>query len=333
MTGMRYLPGCPTPFAFAASRNVAAVFVSDQWRPHPNLLLDGGVRLQAGFGQLAYDPVLLYAGSVVWRFLNDWHFKANFSEGFRPPVFNNLMSYGGAVQFPGNLNIKSELSQAVQGEINGRVLRNYRKIRELTLRADYSYTTLDNLIIVDGGHYSNAGKRGISSAEFLARVYLKGDHNLQLGYTYLSIADERNGMLLYTPNHWFVINSSFNLLRDRVDLVNTLYVAGAAEDPNRLPHVNLSTCVPGPRNADNCGADASVADITLDRLPAVALWNIGLRWRNAFAENLELSAYVYNALDQHWYGPDALYDLSPQLQTLPYPGAGRSALVSARYRF
>src|SRR5262249_39727978 len=159
-----------------------------------------------------------FSGTTVWNFIPGWHLKANFSQGFRPPVFANTSVNGAAVNLGGNPNLKNEFSSAGQGEINARVLRNVRKVRELTMRVDYSYTRIDNLIVVNNGGYQNSGNRGINSAEFLGRLYLRGDHSFQLGYTFLQVVDDIKGIGRYTPNHWFTLNATVNLIRDRLNL-------------------------------------------------------------------------------------------------------------------
>jgi outer membrane receptor protein involved in Fe transport len=329
-TGTTYVPQCPVPFLFPANREVAAAFISDQFRPVPSVTLDGGARIQAGFGQRSYDPLALFSGTIVWNFIPGWHLKANFSQGFRPPVFSNTNTNGSGVQLGGNPNLQNERSNAAQGEINARILRNVRKVRELTMRADYSFSRIDNLIAVQNGVYVNSGARAINSAEFLARLYLRGDHTIQLGYTYLQVQDDQLGFTRFTPNHWFTLNANFNVVRDKLDVVSTLRFSGAAEDPNRLP-VGLTNCV-GAMNTTNCESTAAASNITLDRLPAIANWNLGMRWRNV-VENVDLSAFVYNVLDQHWFFPDAFYALSPQLELQPYPGPGRNFFAKVAYRF
>ena len=329
-TGTTYQAQCPVAFLFPASREVAAAFISDQFRPIPTVTLDGGARVQAGFGDRAYDALALFSGTVVWNFIPGWHLKANFSQGFRPPVFSNTNTNGAAVNLGGNPNLQNERSNAAQGEINARILRNVRKVRELTVRADYSFTRVDNLIVLNNGVYQNAGKRAINSGEFLGRLYLRGDHTIQLGYTFLQIQDDALGTGRFTPNHWFTLNANFNVLRDKLDVVSTLWLTGAAEDPNRLPG-QLTGCI-GPLSPANCASTALTSNITLDRLPAIANWNLGLRWRNVI-DNVDLSAFVYNVLDQHWYFADAFYALSPQLELQPYPGPGRSFFAKANYRF
>ena len=46
---------CPRTFINDASRFVGAVYVDAQWRPLRSISIDGGVRLQKGFGQRPYD--------------------------------------------------------------------------------------------------------------------------------------------------------------------------------------------------------------------------------------------------------------------------------------
>jgi outer membrane receptor protein involved in Fe transport len=312
--GTTYVPQCPVPLVFPASREVGAAFVVDRWAPHRLVSFDAGARLQAGFGERPYDPVTLLSASFVWQFAPAWHLKLNYAEGFRPPVFNNTDSNGDAIQYGGNRYIKNEFSRAGQSEINARLLRNVRKVRELTLRADYSYNVLDQTIVIENGHYLNGGQRGMSSAEFLARLELKGDHSIQLGYTYLSVVDQLTGFIRTAPNHWFTVQSTFGLIREHMELVNTLTFAGAAEDPNRLPRPS------------EIGADARTSDLAFDRVPAVGLWNVGLRVKNVpFGPgHAEIEAFAYNVLDQHWYQQDPLNDLSPYIEHQPYPGFGRS---------
>jgi len=318
---------------------VAAAFVSDQWRPHPTLLLDAGARIQAAFGHRPYDPLALFSSSLVWNFVPQWHLKANFSQGFRPPVFFNTAANNAAVNLGASANLKNETSNAVQGEVNARVLRNVRAIRELTVRADYSYTKIDNLIVLTNGVYNNAGERGIQSAEFLGRLYLHGDHQIQVGYTFLQIADSLNGAGRFIPNHWFTINAAYSLIPERLELISTLWLASAAEDPNRIPggtpYSSNNQCDPTmpAKTGLSCGGDAISSNIVVDRLPAIANWNLGARWKGALGiENLELTGFAYNVLDQRFYYHDAFSEPNPQLEFQPYPGAAFSFFANARYR-
>ncbi len=321
-----YLPDCPLPFISGANRTVLALYLSDQFRPVPRLVFDAGVRYQAGLGLRGYQGAngggngeFLGNVSVVWNFHADLHLKANYATGFRPPVFNNTDSYGPAVQFSGNKNLTNERSQAFQAEWNGRLLKNIAAIRELQLRADYSYTQLDSLIVISGGSYSNINpttgqptRRAIHSVEAAGRLYLK-DHVISAGYTFLHITTDDRGLLRSIPQHWLSLGAVFSLIPGLLEANATLNVVGSYDDPNRFRSVVLpdgSTAAP-------------FADLTFDRLPPQAILNVGLR--ATFLQNrLWVSGNVYNALNQHYYHPDVFYDLTPTLETSPTPAPGYS---------
>ncbi len=207
------LPHCPRQFDNDASRGVGAVYLSAQWRPLQKLTFDGGVRIQKGFGPRPYDLTPLYSGAIVWNFLPDFHLKANYTTGFRPPAFQSTESSLGGLNYGGKPNLKTETSQSFQGEVNARLLRNVRKVRELELRIDYSYTFLDRLITIHQGSYGNTGKRAIHSVEGYAKLYLNGDHFLQASYTYLYGTQSDSGVQRNVPNHWFSLGASFNVIK------------------------------------------------------------------------------------------------------------------------
>src|SRR5262249_56814438 len=120
--------------------------------------LDAGVRGQVAprsLGKRGYDPVPLGWAAIVYEFIPDWHVKLNVTQGFRPPVLNNTDSNGQAVELAGNPNLKVETSTAFQAEVNARLLKGKRRIRELDVRADVSYTRLDNYISVHDGRDTN----------------------------------------------------------------------------------------------------------------------------------------------------------------------------------
>ena len=127
-------------------------------------------------GSLSYALNTTLAATIVWKFLPNWHLKLNYAEGFRPPVFNNTTSNGEDVQIGGNPNLTVETSNATQAEINARIFKGERRIRELSFRVDGSYTRVNNLIQVSSGNYGNSGDRGLLSFEFLGKLYLTGDH-------------------------------------------------------------------------------------------------------------------------------------------------------------
>jgi outer membrane receptor protein involved in Fe transport len=337
-TAMAIVPvaGCPLTFAYDARRTVLGAYVDPQYRPNKQLIFDAGARLQVApesLGTLSYPLNATFAGTVVWNFIPSWHLKLNYAEGFRPPVFNNTTSNGEGVQISGNPALKVETSQAAQAEINARIFKGDRRIRELTFRVDGSYTRLSNLIQVASGSYVNAvgalaADRGLASAELLAKLYVQGGHRIELGYTWLRADTSDKGRLRSLPEHWFNLATVFSLIPGSLSATTNLKIAGAAEDPNRLVEYRGLMY-------DASGNPGSVTvnptDLVLDRLPPIAELSIGLTWLPM--PKLALRASVYDALFGHYYQPDAFFDYEPHLEYLPNPYEGFRAYVSAMYQY
>jgi outer membrane receptor protein involved in Fe transport len=324
------LPTCPRVYTDDTGRYVAAGYLSAQWRPVQKLTLDGGVRIQKGFGDLAYDLVPLGSAAIVYNFLPDYHLKLNYATGFRAPPFQDTSIGVGGISYGANKALKTESSQSFQGELNARVLRNVRKIRELELRADYSYTVLSGLIQIQRGIYGNLGKRGIHSAEGYAKLYLNGDHFLQASYTYLYAVTTDSGVIRAMPNHWFVIGGSFNLIKSLFDVNVNLSIFGAYEDPNRYPSAAAANF--GQPGYSTSTTTAKISDLTFDRLTPVGLLQLGFRLR-FIKDKLQFSGQFYNVLNQHYYYPDNFYDLTPTVETTPNPAPGFNFWGNVSYHF
>lgn len=319
--------GCPLTFAFDADRTVFGAYVNPQYRPTKKLIFDLGGRVQVAppsLGLVSYDVNTTVAGSFVWNFVPGWHVKLNYAQGFRPPVFNNTTSNGEGVQIGGNPNLEVETSDAGQVEVNARIWKGERRIRELSFRVDASYTRIDNLIQVTSGNYDNSGQRGIASAELLGKLFVQGGHRLELGYTYLRGDTSDKGRLRNLPEHWFDLATVFTLLPGTLTATTRLKVTGAAEDPNRLVEYRGL-------GFDAMGEPQSVAvaatDLVLDRLPPQAELSLGLQYTPS--KHLAIRATIYNALVQHAYGPDVFFDYEPHLEYLPNPQPGFRAYASA----
>jgi outer membrane receptor protein involved in Fe transport len=330
-TGYSRLPECRHVYAQDDGRFVAAGYVNAQYKPFQKLTLDGGFRLQGAFGPLDYPLQYLGSGAIVWNFLPDFHVKLNYSKGFRAPVFQVTSIQPGGVNYGANRNLKPEVSQSFQGEINARLLRNVRKVRELYLRADYSYTLLSDLIQIRGGLYGNLGKRAIHSAEAYGKLYLNGDHFLQASYTYLYAQATDVGIIRGVPNHWFVIGGSFNLVKNLLDVNANLSIFGAFEDPNRYPSGRAPDTAGG--GLTQATTTASLSNLTWDRMTPVALLQLGFRLR-FFRERFQVSGQFYNVLNQRYYFPDIFStDLTPTIEMAPLPAAGFNFFANVSYHF
>jgi outer membrane receptor protein involved in Fe transport len=318
---------CPLTFAFPADRTVLGAYLNPQYRPSKKLIFDAGARVQvapASLGSLSYPLDAIFAGSFVWNFIPSWHLKLNYAQGFRPPVFNNTASNGEGVQIGGNTALGVETSDAAQAEINARVFKGERRIRELSFRIDGSYTRVNNLIQVTSGRYSNSGERGIASAEFLGKLYVQGGHRLELGYTYLRVDTTDKGRIRGLPEHWFDLATVFSLGKG-LSATTRLKVTGAAEDPNRLVEYRDTTMDPLTNRI------VTATDLVLDRLPPMAELSLGLSYTPT--RNLTLRATTYNVLAGHYYQADPFFDFEPHLEYLPNPYEGFRAYLSALYHY
>jgi outer membrane receptor protein involved in Fe transport len=329
---LEVLEGCPVTFAFPASRTVLGAYLNPQFRPNKKLIFDAGARVQVApeqLGKLSYPVNTTFAGTVVWNFIPNWHVKLNFAQGFRPPAFNNTTSNGTAVQIGGNPDLKVETSDAAQAEINARIFKGDRRIRELSFRVDGSYTRLQNLIQINSGRYQNAGERALISGEFLGKLYIQGGHRFELGYTYLQGTTSDRGRLRSLPEHWFNLGAVFNIVDDKLTATTNMRIAGAMEDPNRI--VEYRNLTLGENGGIFMPRAVQASELVYDRLPASADLTIGMTWFPT--SNLSIRGTVYNSLNAHYYQPDAFFDYEPRLEYLPNPYEQIRAYVSAAYQY
>ncbi len=307
-------------------------YLNPQLRPSKKLILDAGARMQVApeqLGTVGYDLRITAAGSIVWNFIPNWHVKLNYTQGFRPPVFNNTSSNGEAVQIGGKPDLQVESSDAFQAELNARIFKSERAIRELSLRLDGSYTRLSNLIQINSGAYNNTGDRGISSVELLSKLYVQGGHRLELAYTWLRVATADRGLIKSLPEHWFNFSTVFNLISSKLTGMTNLKITGAAEDPNRLVEYRTSRYDDDGRVVN--AMTVSATDLVLDLLPPLADVSAGITWTPT--PKLLVRGTVYNAILQHAYQPDVNFDYEPHLEYLPNPYEGVRVYVSMLYQY
>jgi outer membrane receptor protein involved in Fe transport len=331
------LEGCPLTYGFEASRTVMGAYLNPQWRPNKQVIVDLGGRIQVApgaLGSLSYDLTPTVGGAVVYSFLDNWNLKLNVAQGFRPPVFNNLVTNGEAVTLDGREDLEVETSTAGQVEVNARLFRGEGRVREFNFRTDYSYTLIQNFIQLVAGRYANSADRGIHSAEFLGKLYVQGGHRIELGYTYLRSSFEDTGAARNAPNHWFNLSAVFNLIDERLTATSTLRVLGAMEDPNRIvEHRGFSYDdlgrVVGP---DGMVRNLSVTptELALDRLPPSADIMFGVMYTPVPSFSLEAS--VFNAFNARYYQPDVFLSYEPRFEYLPNPYEDVRGYLTATYR-
>jgi outer membrane receptor protein involved in Fe transport len=324
--------GCPLTFAFPADRTVFGAYLAPQYRPIRSLIVDLGGRVQVApgaLGSLPYDMNMTLAATTVWNFIPDWHLKLNYAQGFRPPVFNNTASNGEGVQIGGNPDLAVETSDATQAEINARIFKGERRIRELSFRVDGSYTRINKLIQVASGNYGNSGDRRMTSLEFFGKLYLQGGHRLEFGYTYLRGDTSDKGRLRSLPENWFSLAGVWSLFGSELTATTTFKITGTAEDPNRLVEYRGNSYSIAPKPGSVGPEDTTTVaatDLVLDRLPPIADLSLGVQYSPT--PKLTIRASAYNALFSHSYQPDVFYDYEPHLEYLPSPYEGIRAYLA-----
>jgi len=327
---------CPLINNFESNRLVGGLFLAAQSRVLPDLILDAGARLQLTGGKRGQAPVVLLSGAAVWSFLPNWHLKLNYAEGYRPPALQKTDSNGEAMTFAGNAALKVERSRAVQGEVNARLLRNHGSVRQLGLRANYSYTWITDFIDTTGGMYRNVSEVGIHSAELLAELAMKRGHHFALGYTFLDMSDAEKGKLRSIPNQWLTARLLLNLWKRKLFLSSNLSIFGSLEDPNRYAAVPAGSYYTGDlKNGEpvkTSAWSARATDLTMDRVGPAAVWNAGLRFLLP-RYGIRLDADVYNLLNANHYNPEGFMDLSSGLELMPNPRPGVCFFLRGQYRY
>jgi hypothetical protein len=136
------------------------------------------------------------------------------------------------VQIGGNPDLAVETSDATQAEINARIFKGERRIRELSFRVDGSYTRINQLIQVASGNSGNSGDRRMTSLEFFGKLYLQDGHRLEFGYLRGDTSDK--GRLRSLPENWFSLAGVWSLFGSKITATTMFKITGAAETPNRL---------------------------------------------------------------------------------------------------
>jgi outer membrane receptor protein involved in Fe transport len=335
----QYIEGktCPIITNYETNRLTGGFFVQLQRSILRNLSVDLGGRVQASTLKRPLDPVVLASGGVVWGFVPNWNLKLAYGEGYRPPPLHRTDANGEAINWGGNPDIKVERSRAAQGEINAVLLKGYRSISQLAFRVDYAYTWVTDLINVLNGTYSNVSDIGIHSAEFLADLDLRTGHSFGLSYTFLDMADTQRGKIRTVPNQWLTARVLLNLWNRQLYLSSNLHIRGSAEDPNKYPAIPSSPVYLGDVDANGRPVQvptwtARVTDITMDRMPPVAIWNAGLRYRFK-KPHLLLAFDAYNILNGQFWDSETGYDQSAYLEFTPSPFEKFSFFTSATYSY
>jgi outer membrane receptor protein involved in Fe transport len=332
---------CPLVADYDSNRVTTGLFVDAQSRVLPSLMLEGGGRLQVYAGKRSMDPVGVGSGGAVWTFLPNWNAKVQYTMGIRPPDLHKTDANGDAVTWGGNPYLQVEQSKAVQGEINTRVLQDYKGISRLGLRADYSYTWITNMLGIQNGLYYNSDEMGIHCAEFLADLVMKKGHWVSLGYTFLDMNHSDKGKMRGIPNQWFSVRALVNLFRKQLYFSTNLSLISSIEDYNKIPNATAGSVYLGGTTTASNGTitpvsvpaySAKVSDMVVDRYSPSPLWNAKIYYQLPKI-GLRFDLDVYNILNAKTYEGDYLMDQTAFLEYMPVQRPGISFFLSAQYAY
>lgn len=304
-------------------RTVGAVYVTNEWKVSRRLALQPGYRFQ--FSD-SYDPVSLLSAAMVWNVYAKLFLKLNYAEGFRPPSFEStrINDFGvSGVSYNSDPDLKVERSRATEAEVNAVVAENVGVLDRIYLRGDYGYTILSDLIRNSGGTFSNAGEREIHSVEFLARADFTGGHELWFGGHFIRSEDSVVGPIRNFPNWKLTGGARVEAWKRYLELSTLLTWVSPQEDLNR-------TAASG-APFGNVGNQVGAADVEVTEVADYLLVRFGVRGKNIWDDRLELSAFVYNALNAEVRDPDFFFD--DRVLSRPQPRPGWSAFGQATVRF
>ena len=292
------------------NRYIGAVYASDEWRASEYVALNAGGRLQVSN---TYDPAILVAGALVWNMFADTFLKLNYTEGFRPPqvqathVNSNVQS---GVTFNANPDLDVERSRAVETEINTVLLEDTNTVDRWFIRADYSFTVLNDLIDNTATGFENAGTRFIHSVEMLSRLTFVNQHELSLAYYFVDAEDDASGPIRSIANHIVNAHGRLQIVPGILHFAADLTLVGPREDANR--------------QVDSSGEPGAMInvfahDLVIERLDPVWLLRAGFRAEN-IADRFAISLFGHNILDQDYAVPDPFFDDRVAMRPFPMPG-------------
>ena len=295
----------------ATSRVTGGAYVLDEWTVLPALKLNFGARGQFSSG---YDPALSLSGGLVAELHPSVFMKAVYQEGFRAPDFQSTKGSQGVaslVTVESNPNLNVERSRSAMAELNAYLFVGDGVVKEWYVRAGYSYTNMNGVISQATGRYENAAARDIHSVEFLTRLRFRGSHELFMSYGFVDVVDSELGRLRNIANHVINAGGHVGFFDGRLHLAAVFTWRGAMEDLNRSRDSDLVEPL-----GDALAVPATGLEVT--QLDGVPLLRLGIEGRRLF-DVLDLTLWVYNALDTEWSDADLYFDGRVQSRPQPKP--------------
>ncbi|MBX2810595.1 MAG: TonB-dependent receptor plug domain-containing protein [Myxococcales bacterium] len=169
--------------------NVVSAYANQEINLLERIAIAGGVRFNYSD---TYASAFLFSGNVVGHLLDGESLQAyakfSYTQGFRPPSFEQR--FGTNPFFLGDSSIGPERSEAIQAELNAKLLMDTGLFKRIGVRIDYAHTELNDLIATqssaDGSsaQFDNLDTRSIDSVEVSGEMLFLQGHRLWLGYSF-----------------------------------------------------------------------------------------------------------------------------------------------------
>ncbi|MHC4453697.1 MAG: TonB-dependent receptor plug domain-containing protein [Planctomycetota bacterium] len=281
------------PFTRKATRKIWALYLQDEWNIARDIDLTVGVR---------HDEFTRFGGTtnprvgVIWRFLENAHFKFLFATAFRAPSFQELFLTNNSVKV-GNPSLDPEKINTYE------IGLGYNFTSHITASMNYFYNRIRDRIVVDTGRpgkFQNSGGARAKGVEAELKADFGNDNYFFANYTYQDAEDTRNrNRLPFVPEHSANLGVNVGLWK---------YV-----------NANLNTFISGPRPRESGD--------TRGNMPSYTLTNLTLIGKN-FVDNFEIRGSVFNLFDKSYDDPAPKNTVSTD-----YPQQGRSFIFELRYTF
>lgn len=252
------------------NRDISALFVQDIWDITPDVRLIAGYRYDqySDFGK-SVNP----RASVSWEFIEDYTLSAAYGKAFRAPNFAELYNINNPA-IVGNTELEPEKIETYEVSLNGQL--NKRNQFKITSFRNH----INNLIEKDSSSvYQNTGKLNVNGVELEYSSRLIDGSSFDVNYTYQFAENENTDEIQHhIPMH--KANAGFNYRYSQF--------IGA--------YLGLSYNGSLSKKGDDAYDEKSLREkTTLDA---------AINYSNQ-ADTLELSASIYNLLNEKTYVPSS----------------------------
>ena len=282
------------PWVRKATRKIWALYLQDEWNITEDIDLTIGIR---------HDQFTRFGGTtnprfgLIWRFMEDAHFKLLFATAFRAPNFQELFLTNNPTRV-GNPSLDPEKINTFE------VGLGYNFTRHIRGNINYFFNRIRDRIILDTTQspdkFENLGGARVLGVEAELKADFGNDNYAFANYTFQKAEETRNrNRLEDVPVHKANLGMNVGFWK--------------------YANANVNTFISGPRPRED-------GDIRRD-LPSYALVNLTFIGKN-FMDNFEIRGSVFNLFDKSYEDPS-------QVDTVPtdYPQPRRSFIVELRYQF